>query len=175
MSLPKNTVLEKAILKQAKSVRQYCKTAGFNYPSVLKLIQLREPIMEKRNPDEYRKLCRALSVTLDLPVDKLFQKCIYQVAYYAEQVAVAIADRDPIVDADEEAIASSSPLDEILWAKKRLHSILDRLPEREARFLLRRFLLEETLVEIGKAEGISPERARQIINRAVAKARGVKK
>lgn len=169
MHLPENTVLKKAILKEASSVRKYCKKTGFGYQSVLRLIQLRDLPTEKGSKEKYRHICKQLSIAFGIPLHRLFPMRIYAADYYAEQINAAMAAQPPSVDAEEAAASHASSPDVIYEAKKQLKAALACLSEREAMFLVKYYILEKTLKEIGEAEGISIERARQIIKRAVNK------
>lgn len=169
MGFPKNKILERAIQKKRMSIRTYCKSAKFDYSKVMRLIQLRDLPTVKGNKERYRPICIRISIALNKKVERLFPLGIYDPEYYAEQIKAAAAEKTSIPDVSVTAAPRTTAPDEIYEAKKRLQTALSRLSEREARFLMRHLFREETLAEIGKAEGVSPERARQIIIRATGK------
>lgn len=169
MRFPKNTVLEKALLKKDLSIRMYCIGAGFSYSKVVRLIQLRDLPTVKDDKEKYRSICIRLSVALNEKVETLFPLDIYDPEYYAEQIKAAAAEKTPTPDVSATAAPRTTSPDEIYEAKKRLEAALSRLSERETRFLMRYHFREETFAEIGKAEGVSPERARLIIIHATGK------
>lgn len=175
--LPRNTVLEKTILKHGKrmakrevSLRESCDMAGFRYGSVLKLIELRAPIFTKRKPDEYRSLCQQLALELNKPVSTLFPPEMYTGEYYAKHAkeAAAAVQRSLDENQDIEEEYAESP-ENIYAAKKAFAKIVGCISPREKKMLFDYFLEGSTFAEIGKAAGVSTERARKIVKRAVGK------
>lgn len=167
--LPENTVLKKAILKQSKSVHQYCKETGYTYELVMKLIQLRSPIWLKRHEGEYRSLCKQLALALGVSVHKLFPPEIYTADYYANRIRKKLFAETPEQRFKETETHDANSPEHRFAAKEAIYTALACLSERELRFLLRRIINGETLREIGKSERISGSRVQQIVIRATGK------
>lgn len=166
----RNNILYHAIYDNWKSVAAFCRDKGFNNMVIGELLNLKLSPIYKRS-GEYKDICRRLAQCFRILEEDLFPLYIYNLEKKKMIREISIAEigwreirqvpffEDPLKEMEEKERAEA------------IEEVLGRLTYREREMLRMYYSLAgysgHTLKEAGREFGVSVERARQVIAKAL--------
>lgn len=156
------------------SMRDFCKKTGFVYATLMKMVNLKQPPIDRQG--QMRSVVYKLADLLDSYPEELFSVAQMETALEDNRKTFNVSEAEAMFmlqNQQEQKLLEETVLED--QKKKALDTMISTLPPREAKVLRMRFGIgngnEYTLEEISNALNVNRERVRQIEAKALRRLR----